>query len=140
MSFDPNVYGYVDGQPVYSRDEFVYRSRGRGRIEDDAELVAFAKKVTHGWFEAGWERSFATYPLSDYALSEPFKSLTRSEFDRLRELQQAAREERKAAEDAREWRTVGEVHFADNSVEEIQEDKDGNRRSILKIYAHGDIC
>ena len=140
MSFDLNVYGYVDGQPVYSRDEFVYRSRGRGRIEDDAELVAFAEKVTHGWFEAGWERSFATYHLSDYALSEPFNSLTRSEFDRLRELQQAAREERKAAEDAREWRTVGESHFADNSVEEIQEDKDGNRRSILKIHAHGGAC
>ncbi|WP_307998176.1 hypothetical protein [uncultured Bifidobacterium sp.] len=43
-------------------------------------------------------------------------------------------------EDAREWRTVDECHFADNSVEEVQEDKDGNRRSILKIHAHGDAC
>lgn len=140
MSFDPNVYGHVDGQPVYSRDEFVYKSRGRGRIDDDAELAAFAEKVTHGWFEAGWEHSLATYHLSEYALSEPFNSLTRSEFDRLRELQQAARGERKAAEDAREWCTVGESHFADNSVEEVQEDKDGDRRSILKVHAHGDAC
>lgn len=140
MSFDPDVYGHVDGQPVYSRDEFVYKSRGRGRIEDDAELVAYAEKVTHGWREAGWERSLATYHLSDYALSEPFSSLTRSEFDRLRELQQAARGERKAAEDTRGWRTVGGSHFADNSVEEVQEDKDGNRRSVLKVHAHGDAC
>lgn len=23
MTYDPNVFGYVDGQPTYSRDEFI---------------------------------------------------------------------------------------------------------------------
>lgn len=52
MTYDPNVFGYVDGQPTYSRDEFIYKKRRRGPITDDAELVAFAEKVTSGWYNA----------------------------------------------------------------------------------------
>lgn len=54
MTHDPNVYGYVNGKPVFSRDEFIYESRRRGPIEDDAELIAFAEKATSGWHSAGW--------------------------------------------------------------------------------------
>ena len=39
--------------------------------------------------------------LSDYALSQPRASLTLKEFDRLKELQQQARDAAKAADDAR---------------------------------------
>ena len=39
MTHDPNVYGYVNGKPVFSRDEFIYESRRRGPIEDDTALV-----------------------------------------------------------------------------------------------------
>lgn len=60
MTYDPNVYGYVDGQPTYSRDEFIYKKRRRGPITDDAELVAFAEKATSGWYNAGWRRTFTT--------------------------------------------------------------------------------
>ena len=74
MTYDPNVYGYVDGQPMYSRDEFIYKKRRRGPITDDAELVAFAEKATSGWYNAGWRRTFTTYYLGDYALSEPLDS------------------------------------------------------------------
>lgn len=52
MTHDPNVYGYVNGKPVFSRDEFIYESRRRGPIEDDAELIAFAEKATSGWHTA----------------------------------------------------------------------------------------
>lgn len=76
MTHDPNVYGYVNGKPVFSRDEFIYESRRRGPIEDDAELIAFAEKATSGWHSAGWRHSFISFYLSDYALSEPFASLT----------------------------------------------------------------
>lgn len=100
MTHDPNVYGYVNGKPVFSRDEFIYESRRRGPIEDDAELIAFAEKATSGWHSAGWSHSFIDFYLSDYALSEPFASLTLSEFGRLKELQQEAREAAKAADDA----------------------------------------
>ena len=24
MKYDPNVYGYVNGKPTYSRDEFIF--------------------------------------------------------------------------------------------------------------------
>ena len=76
MTYDPNVFGYVDGQPTYSRDEFIYKKRRRGPITDDAELVAFAEKVTSGWYNAGWHQTFTTYYLGDYALSEPLDSMT----------------------------------------------------------------
>lgn len=75
MTYDPNVFGYVDGQPTYSRDEFIYKKRRRGPITDDAELVAFAEKVTSGWYNAGWRRTFTTYYLGDYALDEPLNAL-----------------------------------------------------------------
>ena len=125
MKYDPNVYGYVNGKPTYSRDEFIFTVRGFGPIENDADLLAFAEKVTSRWYNAGWHQTFATYYLSDYALSEPGRSLTVKEFNRLKEIQQAAREAEKAADDAREWKLHQTIYWADNSVEEIWIDKNG---------------
>lgn len=71
MTHNPNVYGYVNGKPVFSRDEFIFEHRKHGPIEDDAELIAFAEKATSGWHNAGWSHSFISFYLSDYALSEP---------------------------------------------------------------------
>lgn len=73
MTHNPNVYGYVNGKPVFSRDEFIFEHRKRGPIEDDAELIAFAEKATSGWHNAGWSHSFISFYLSDYALSRPAK-------------------------------------------------------------------
>lgn len=140
MKYDPNVYGYVNGKPTYSRDEFIFAVRGFGPIENDADLLAFAEKVTSRWYNAGWHQTFATYYLSDYALSEPFASLTLSEFGRLKELQQEAREAAKAADDARCWRLKETINWADNSVEEIYEDKDGNTKHVTVVGPHGDAC
>lgn len=100
MTYDPNVFGYVDGRPTYSRDEFIYKKRRRGPITDDAELVAFAEKVTSGWYNAGWHQTFTTYYLGDYALSEPLDSMTIKEYNRLKDLQKEARQEAEAAEAA----------------------------------------
>lgn len=140
MKYDPNVYGYVNGKPTYSRDEFIFTVRGFGPIENDADLLAFAEKVTSRWYNAGWHQTFATFYLSDYALSEPFASLTLSEFGRLKELQQEAREAAKAADDARCWRLKETINWADNSVEEIYEDKDGNTKHVTVVGPHGDAC
>ena len=134
------VYGYYNGKPYYSAEEYKYACRKRGPIENDADLLAFAEKVTWGWQDAGWKRSFETYYLSDYALSEPRQSLTNAEFKRLKELQKAAQEKVKAAEEARQWRKVGTTYWADNSVEEEWEDKDGNRKTIMVVGPHGDVC
>lgn len=140
MEYDPNVYGYVNGKPTYSRDEYVFAVRGFGAIENDAALLSFAEKASHRWYDAGWHQSFIGYYLSDYALAEPCSSLTNVEFARLKELQAQARAEAKAAEAAREWRYVETIYWADNSVEEIWEDKDGNRKNIMVEGPHGDAC
>lgn len=137
---EPGVYGYVDGQAVYSRDEFVFKSRGRGPIEDDAELLAFAEKVTSGWYSAGWRQSFTAFYLGDYALDEPKRSLTAKEYARLKELQAKARAEEKAADDARGWKLKATVGYADNSVEEIYEDKNGVEKRVMTVAPHGDAC
>ena len=65
MKYDPNVYGYVNGKPTYSRDEFIFTVRGFGPIENDADLLAFAEKVTSRWYNAGWHQTFATYYLCE---------------------------------------------------------------------------
>lgn len=140
MSYDPNVYGYVNGKAVYSRDEFIFEARRFGPIESDEELISYAEKVTHGWYDAGHKRSFNDYYLSDYALSEPRASLTKTEFERLKELQAEARAVAKAAEEAREWKKIGTYGYADNSVEEVWEDRDDNRKTVMVVGPHGDAC
>lgn len=134
------VYGYVNGEAVYSRDEFVFKARGRGPIEDDEELIAFAEKVTGGWYNAGWRRTFTGYYLGDYALDEPRKSLTAREYARLRELQKQARAAEEAADEAREWKLKGRYCYADNSVEDIYVDKDGVEKRVTVVAPHGDAC
>ena len=138
--YDPRVYGYVNGKPVYSRDEYVFAARGFGAIESDAELMAFAEKASHGWYDAGWKQKFEGFYLSDYALAEPRHSLTDKEFARLKVLQVEARAALQRAEEEKRWQLVDTVHYADNSVEEVYEDKDGNRRYDLVTGPHGDVC
>ena len=140
MTYNPNVYGYVNGKPTYSRDEFVFACRGFGAIENDADLLAFAEKATSGWYHAGWTRTFTTFYLSDYALAEPRHSLTNKEFTRLKQLQAEARAEAKRIEDAKQWRKIGTYGYADNSVEDVYEDKDGNRKTVMVVGPHGDAC
>lgn len=137
---DPAVYGYVNDCPTFSADEFVFTCRRRGPITDDAELVVFAEKATGGWYNAGWHQTFITFYLSDYALSEPRKSLTAKEFTRLKELQRQARAAAEAADKAREWTLQQTIHWADNSVEEIWIDKDGTTKRVMVVGPHGDAC
>lgn len=139
-AYNPNVYGYVNGKAVYSRDEFIYEERRFGAIEDDAQLIAYAEKVTYGWYNAGWHHTFTSFYLSDYALSEPYSSLTKKEFARLKELQEEAIAEAKRIEAAKEWHLVETVYWADNSIEEIYEDKDGNKKTEMVVGPHGDAC
>ena len=133
-----NVYGYVNGKAVYSRDEFVFACRKFGPIKTDDELLEYAKKATSNWYDAGWHRTFETFYLSKYALAEPYCSLTKTEFDRLLELQKESQTKIKAIEDARCWKYVRTECFADNSEEEIWVDKDGVEKRIITVYPHGD--
>jgi len=133
-------YGYVNGEAVYSRDEFIEKKRGFKDLATDEELIAFAEKASHGWYESGWKQTFTGFYLSDYALSEPYASLKITEFERLKELQKQAREEQRKAEEAREWKYDHTIYWADNSEEEIWIDKDGNKKSVMTVYPHGDAC
>lgn len=134
------IYGTVNSEPVYSRDEFVFKVRGFGAIVNDQDLIAFAEKVTHGWMYAGWKRNFRTYYLGDYALDEPRYSLTDTEYARLRKLQEKVQKEYDEAEAAREWKCVNTVYYADNSVEEIWCDKNGVEKEVMVVPPHGDVC
>ena len=91
-----DAYGYVNGEAVYSRDEFIYKQRCFDEITSDDELIKFAEKVTWGWSQYGHKSSFISFYLSDYANNEPYKSLTIKEFNRLKELQQIAKDEYEA--------------------------------------------
>lgn len=135
-----SIYGYVNGKPVYSRDEFIFASRHFGAITTDEELLKYAEKVTGKWSHAGWCRTFTTYPLTDYALSEPCRSLTKSEFARLKELQAAAQAKHQRIEEEKEWRLVNTLYYADNSVEEIYKNKYSERKTVMVVHPHGDAC
>lgn len=123
-----------------SRDEFIYFRRGFGRIETDEELIAYAEKATHGFYDSGWKHGFLGFYLGDYCLDEPKASMTDDEYNRLKALQHRMRQEAKAADEARCWKHVETCYYADNSVEEIWEDKDGIRKTVMTVYPHGDLC
>ena len=124
-AMENNVFGYVNGEPVYSRDEFVYKARRFGELKTDQELMDFAKNKTSNWSSGGHRVGFVHYYLSDYAMSEPYRSLTKKEFERLKKLQEAAKEEWEAEQAKYNFRiyegrplTEAEVRmFLDKKVE-----------------------
>ena len=50
------------------------------------------------------------------------------------------KEPAKAADDARRWRHIRNEYYADNSVEEVWEDKDGVQKTVMIVGPHGDAC
>ena len=128
---EQRVYGYVNGKEVYSRDEFIFKSRGFGPIESDDELLAFAQKVTLNWYDTGRHRTFTSFYLSDYVMSEPYRSLTLAEFARLKALQEEAIKAEKAADDARGWKYKETIRWGDNCIKEVWVDKDGNTKTVM---------
>lgn len=136
------VWGTINGKKVYSRDEFIFTRRGFGAINNDVDLLTFASKVTCGWSERNFntEKKLSNFYLSDYCDSEPFASLTKDEFNRLCEIQKSIKAYEEHLEVLRDWRKVDTIYYADNSVEEIWEDKDGNRENRMVVAPHGDAC
>lgn len=137
---DIRAYGYVNGTAVYSRDEYIFTKRGFGAITRDDVLLEYAKKVTSNWYYAGWNRTFETFYLGDYALDEPKRSLTDAEYARLKEMQKGRRAEQERIEAEKEWKKTGEYYFADNSVEEEWTNKHGETKRIMTVGPHGDVC
>ena len=129
------VYGYYNNEACYSAEEYITKCRGFGRIEDDEQLLKFAEKVTSNWLNAGWRRTFETFYLDCYDVKKHFLP---DEFARLLELQEIARKKAKDADKAREWKLIGTYCYTDNSEEEVWEDKDGIRKTVMKVYPHGD--
>lgn len=131
------VYGYVNSKAVYSEKEFVHALRGFEEFNSDAELMAYAQKVTGNFNDAGWSRKFTGYYLDNRDLA---RYLTKNELLKLKELQKQARKELEEAEAKKEWKLIRTLGFADNSVEEEWQDKDGNIKYIMTVSPHGDAC
>ena len=104
---DKTAYGYVNGKPVYSRDEFIFESRSsrykdytdvnlKEQITNNTELLKFAEKVTYGWQRHGHRQKFTHYFLT--TSEEPYNSLTLDEFNRLKQIQEEKYAEWKAEE------------------------------------------
>lgn len=134
------VFGYVNGKAVYSSDEFVFACRGFGAIETDEELLKFAEKKTYGWSYRMSKCKFSEYFLSDYCMDEPARSLTKKEFNRLKELQMEVRRKEKEEYDAQEWKYSETIYWADNSVEEVWVNKYGEKENRMIVGPHGDVC
>lgn len=136
-----NVYGYVNNKPVYNRTQYILKSTHRTEeITDDEALIEYARKCTSNWYSAGHHHSFTSYYLGFYCLDEPMRSMTTNEYERLKVLQKEHREKLKREDEARMWRKINTIHWADNSIEEIWQDKDGIKKSVIVTQPHGDAC
>ena len=131
---------YYNGKKFENRNDFLFFKRGFGEITNDEELIAYAEKVSYGFQYAGHRHDFIDAYLSDYALERPFCELTDTEFQRLKEIQKRIRDEEKAKDEARGWKLVETLYWADNSVEEIWQAEDGEKRTVMVVHPHGDCC
>ena len=134
------AWGYINGKAVYSRDEFIFERRGFGEITEDADIIAYAEKVTYGWSDAGHHHTFGTYYLGTYCLDHPMCDMTTKEYERLKELQKIERNRLEAEDEAKEWKFVKTIYWADNSIEEIWINKFGEKKTVQVVGAHGDAC
>lgn len=64
----------------------------------------------------------------------------REAYDEVVKMYKRYRDKVHAHEEAKEWKEVDRIHFADNSIEVIYEDKDGNRKQVMETAPHGDAC
>lgn len=120
-------------------DEFVIHNRGFKSFDSDDQMVEWLE--SHGAFHsAGWSRNFLDFYISDYSLDRIYDFLTRAEVQHLREVQQRKRNEAKERDRARDWKLKETLHWADNSTEEVWEDKDGIRKTVTVVQPHGDAC
>lgn len=131
---------WFNGKEYKDENEFVYGVRGFRELKNDDHLIKFAEKITNHWYDAGWHKTFTTFYLSDYALSEPRKHLTRSEFERLKALQKKAIEMSNVHREQMKWAYVRTECFADNSVEEVWANKFGNEKRVMSKTPCGDAC
>lgn len=139
-NFDPNVYGYVNGESVYSRNEYIFKRRGFEEIKTDEELMKYSEEVTSHWYYSGWHHKFIDYYLGNYALDHPKCDLTDKEYIRLKELQKIAKKKHEEEEAAKEWKLVRTECWADNSEEEVWINKFGETKRIMIVAPHGDAC
>lgn len=141
---DTRRYGVVDGKDVFSRDEYIFEGRGFGEILEgqrgDRFLLEYAKKVTSNWYRSGHNHTFISFYLGDYCLDHPMCDLTTREYERLKALQAEAIAEAKRIEDEKEWRYDHTIYWADNSEEEIWINKYGEKKSVMAVQPHGDVC
>lgn len=137
---DKRVWMYYNGKPMYSRDEYIFTKRGFKEIISDDFLIEFAKKVTYGWSQSGAKQTFTSYWLGSYCLDHPISDLTDKEYARLKELQEEARAEEQRIEDEKEWKYDHTIYWADNSEEEIWINKYGEKKSVMAVQPHGDVC
>lgn len=137
---DKKVWMMYNDKPMYSRDEYIFTKRGFKEIISDDFLIKFAKEVTYGWSQSGQKQTFTSYWLGSYCLDHPISDLTDKEYARLKELQEEARAEEQRIEDEKEWKYDHTIYWADNSEEEIWINKYGEKKSVMAVQPHGDVC
>lgn len=129
---------YYNGKAYEDINEYYYAVRHRREITTDKELIAYAREVTSNWYYCGWHRTFLTYYFG--RLENGRYEMTKREYERLLELQKMAVKAFEGMQAAREWKLSKTYYYADNSVEEVWEDKFGNTKTHMKVYPHGDVC
>ena len=122
-----------------SRTEYNKFRRGFDHFESVEHMVNYLD--ANGYFQqAGHKCSFLDFFLSDWDGARIHDLLTPEEFQQLKDYQQKLIAQFREAEKAREWKLVDTYYYADNSVEQIWEDKNGLRKTVMTVGPHGDVC
>lgn len=108
-------------------------------FESDDQMLQWLEEKG-AFSQYGHRRKFEDFYISDYCLDHIYDFLTKEEVEHLKVLQAEKIAQLKAADEERGWILIERVHYADNSVDEIWEDKDGNRKTICSVLPHGDVC
>lgn len=137
-------YGTVvfeDGtEQQMTRDEYLLMERNYNP-SSVAKLIKFIQNKG-AFYDAGHRR-----PLTRVCTKSPYEFfhgkdlVTRTEYEKIMKLIARYQRFRNYVEEiAPEWRTIDTIYWADNSIEDIQVNKYGERRKVTRVGPWGDVC
>jgi hypothetical protein len=98
-------------------------------------------RMDAGWYREPHGHHLMPGPGSKYNQCPREWDMTQEEWDRFVAYTRRYKRFRHYLTEVRpQWREVDRIHYMDNSVEVVEEDKDGNRRTRMPVAPGGDIC
>ena len=117
---------------------YMRRMKNMPVFKDDDHMIQWLEE-NGAFYQYGHRRTFLGFYFSDYCLDSIYDFLTKEEVAHLK-IVQAERQAEYDRKERERWHFVKKICYADNSIVSIWEDDQGNRKEVVEVMPHGDLC